>query len=159
MCTTEIWIAKKRVKAGTRKRFAVSGLRDAMRTFLLEPVWLVSSLPPKRDLCCINHTIPDDLPHLYPTYHLIPTLFNYITHLFHKPFMHLLLKELIDRRNLLFQRWLRSGRNSDRQRYILQRREVTKAVKKAKNDWLQEKASEVEVAMMFGGLKGACGRV
>ena len=27
-----------------------------------------------------------------------------------------LLKELIDRRNLLFQRWLRSGRNSDRQR-------------------------------------------
>ena len=43
--------------------------------------------------------------------------------------------------------------------YILQRREVTKAVKKAKNDWLQEKASEVEVAMMFGGLKGACGRV
>ena len=35
--------------------------------------------------------------------------------------------------------------------YILQRREVTKAVKKAKNDWLQKKASEVEVAMLFGG--------
>ena len=40
--------------------------------------------------------------------------------------------------------------NSDRQRYVLQRRKVTKAVKKAKNDWLQEKASEVEVAMLFG---------
>ena len=54
-----------------------------------------------------------------------------------------LLKELIDRRNL--------QRNSDRQRYVLQRREVTKAVKKAKNDWLQEKANEVEVAMLSGG--------
>lgn len=41
-----------------------------------------------------------------------------------------LLKELIDRRNLLIQRSLRSGKNSDRQRYVLQRREVTKAVKK-----------------------------
>ena len=40
--------------------------------------------------------------------------------------------------------------NSDRQRYVLQRRKVTKAVKKAKNDWLQEKASEVDVAMLFG---------
>ena len=28
---------------------------------------------------------------------------------------------------------------------------MTKAVKKAKNDWLQEKASEVEVAMLSGG--------
>lgn len=62
-----------------------------------------------------------------------------------------LLKELIDRRNLLFQRWVRSGRNSDRQRYVLQRKEVTKAVKKAKNDWLQEKANEVEVVMLSGG--------
>lgn len=62
-----------------------------------------------------------------------------------------LLKELIDRRNLLFQRWLRSGRNSGRQKYVLQRREVTKAVKKAKSDWLQEKANEVEVAMLSGG--------
>ena len=62
-----------------------------------------------------------------------------------------LLQELIGRRNLLFQRWLRSRQNSDRQRYVLQRREVTKAVKKAKNDWLQEKANEVKVAMLSGG--------
>ena len=48
-----------------------------------------------------------------------------------------LLKELIDRRNWLFQKWLRSGLNSGRQRYVLQRRKVTKAVNKAKNDWLQ----------------------
>ena len=40
---------------------------------------------------------------------------------------------------------VRSHRNSDRQRNVLQRREVTKSIKKAKNDWLQDKAREVEV--------------
>ena len=59
-----------------------------------------------------------------------------------------LLKPQIEKRNLLFHKWLRSRRNSDRQRYMLQRREVLKAVKKAKNDWLQEK---VEVANLSGG--------
>ena len=43
------------------------------------------------------------------------------------------LKELIDRRNLMFGRWLRSGRNSDRQKYVDQRRVVAKAVRKAKS--------------------------
>ena len=65
------------------------------------------------------------------------------------------LKELINRRNLLFQGWLRSRINSDGQRYVLQRREVTKAVKKAKNVWLQEKAKEVEVGMLSGGSHGS----
>ena len=38
-------------------------------------------------------------------------------------------EEAIDRRNLLFQRWSRSGQNN--MCYVLQRREM----KKAKNDW------------------------
>ena len=63
------------------------------------------------------------------------------------------LKELIDRRNLLFGRWLRSGRNSDRQKYVDQRRVVAKAVRKAKSKWLEEQAREVEFAMLSGGSK------
>ena len=62
-----------------------------------------------------------------------------------------LLIELIARMKMLFQRWLRSGQNCDRQRYGLQSREVTKAVKKAKNDWWKEKANEVDMAMLSGG--------
>ncbi len=52
----------------------------------------------------------------------------------------LVLKGLIEKRNDdLFGRWLRSGRNSDRQRFVAQRRKAAAAVKKAKNAWLQEK--------------------
>ena len=37
---------------------------------------------------------------------------------------------------MLFRRWLRSGsRNSDRQKYVAQRKTVAGAVKRAKNDW------------------------
>ncbi len=61
-----------------------------------------------------------------------------------------LLNKLIEERNGLFQKWLRSGRNSNRQRYVVRRREAMKAVRKARNDWLQEKASEVEHAMLTG---------
>ena len=43
------------------------------------------------------------------------------------------LKGLIEKRNDMFGRWLRSGRNSDRQRYIAQQRKAAAAVKKAKN--------------------------
>ena len=146
----KIGIAKKRVKAVTRKRFAVSGLRDAMmRERFVEKV------------CDIVEESWDERSSGIEMWEVIrgsmvdaaeitlgwetrnqPDWFKEKCSL---------LKELIHRRNLLFQRWLRSGRNSDRQRYVLQRREVTKAVKKAKNDWLQEKASEVEVVMLFGG--------
>ena len=65
------------------------------------------------------------------------------------------LKEQIEKRNLLFHKWLRSNRNEDRQRYILQRRAVNSAVKKAKNDWMQEKAREVEVGMLSRGSHGS----
>ena len=51
--------------------------------------------------------------------------------------------DLIERRNSLFQRWLRSGKNEGRQRYVVQRRDMAKAVRKAKNDRLQEKARAV----------------
>ena len=57
--------------------------------------------------------------------------------------------DLIERSNSLFQRWLWSGKNEDRQRYVVQRREV--AVRKAKNEWLQEKARAVEVGMLTKG--------
>ncbi len=58
------------------------------------------------------------------------------------------LKEQIDKRNVLFQRWLRSNSNGDRQRYVMQRRCVNSAVKKAINEWMQEKARAVEVGML-----------
>ena len=51
---------------------------------------------------------------------------------------------------MLFRRWLRSGRNSDRQKYVVQRKSVAGAVKRAKNDWLQQKAKAVEAGMMSG---------
>ncbi len=63
----------------------------------------------------------------------------------------LVLKGLAEKRNDLFGRWLRSGRNSDRQRYVAQRRKAAAAVKKAKNAWLQEKAREIEIGMLSGG--------
>ena len=65
-----------------------------------------------------------------------------------------ILEELRNKRNMLFGKWLRSGRNSDRQRYIAQRRLVAGAVKRAKNEWLQEKARIVEVGMLSSGSKG-----
>lgn len=52
---------------------------------------------------------------------------------------------------VLFGRWLRSGENSDRKRYVAQRRVVAGTVKRAKNGWLQEKAKSVEVGMLSGG--------
>ena len=58
------------------------------------------------------------------------------------------LKELIECRNMLFGRWLKSGSNGDRQKYVSQRRIVAGAVKLAKNDWQQEL---VEVGLLSGG--------
>ena len=58
------------------------------------------------------------------------------------------LKELTECRNMLFGRWLKSGSNGDRQKYVSQRRIVAGAVKQAKNDWQQEL---VEVGMLSGG--------
>ena len=55
---------------------------------------------------------------------------------------------------MLFVRWLKSGSNWDRQKYVSQRRLVAGAVKQAKNDWQQEKARLVEVGMLSGGSSG-----
>ena len=49
---------------------------------------------------------------------------------------------------------LRSGRNRDRQKCIVPCRLVTGAVKRAKNEWLQDKARIVEVGMLSGHSKG-----
>ncbi len=62
----------------------------------------------------------------------------------------LLLRNIIEERNGLFRRWLRSSRNEDRQRYVAKRREINREMRKAKNDWMQEKAREIEVGFMMG---------
>ena len=54
------------------------------------------------------------------------------------------LEELIVKRNALFATWLRTRCQRDRQRYVNQRREVAREVKRAKNNWFKQKASEVD---------------
>ena len=58
------------------------------------------------------------------------------------------LSELIEKRNALFGKWLSSGANCDQQRYVVQRRLVSSAAKKVKNDWLLKKARSVEAGML-----------
>ena len=53
-------------------------------------------------------------------------------------------------RNRLFKKWLQSQCHRDRQRYVVKRRTVANAVNKAKNDWFQQKAKEVEDKVMRG---------
>ncbi len=67
------------------------------------------------------------------------------------------LKDGINKRNMLFGR-LRSGKVSDHQRYVAQRRIVAGAVKKAKNEWLHKKAEEVERGLLSGHTGGGCWR-
>ena len=59
---------------------------------------------------------------------------------------------------MLFRKLLRSGRNSDRQKYVAQRKTGAGAVKRAKNDWLQQKAKAVEAGMMSGHSGGGAWR-
>ena len=63
---------------------------------------------------------------------------------------HKYLEELIAKRNKHFKQWLNSGKSTDRREYVALRQDVAKAVKKAKNDWLQEKAKEIESGMQSG---------
>ena len=143
-------VAKKKVKAVTRRRFAVDRLRDVkVRERFVEKVcdmvegsWDEMASGEKMWEAIRDSLVGAAEITLGWEKRNQPDWFKEKGYL---------LKEWIDRRNLLFQRWLRSGRNSDRQRYVLQRREVTKTVKKAKNDWLQEKANDVEVTMLSGG--------
>ena len=66
------------------------------------------------------------------------------------------LLEVIEKRNNLLQRWLRSHQTRDRQRYVAQRRLVATEIKMAKNTWFQNKAQEVEAGMLTGNSgKGA----
>ena len=61
-----------------------------------------------------------------------------------------LLKKIMDKRNNLFSKWVRSNQNSDKQRYVAQRRAVALEIRRAKNDWYQKKASEIEHGMTTG---------
>ena len=63
---------------------------------------------------------------------------------------HKYLEELIAKRNKYFKQWLNSGKSTDRREYVALRQDVARAVKKAKNDWLQEKAKEIESGMQSG---------
>jgi len=58
------------------------------------------------------------------------------------------LQPLISLRNSFFKRWLHSQCHQDRQCYIAMRRTVASAVKRAKNDWFQQKAEEAEDKVM-----------
>jgi len=60
------------------------------------------------------------------------------------------LQPLITTRNALFAQWLWFQYHRDRQRYVEMRRVVTAAIRKAKNDWFQEKAKEIEGKVMKG---------
>ena len=60
------------------------------------------------------------------------------------------LEELIVKRNRRFKIWLNSGKSTDRKEYVALRKEVATAIKKAKNDWLQKKAKEIESKMQSG---------
>ena len=57
----------------------------------------------------------------------------------------------INKRNALFHKWLSSRKNSDRKRYVVQRRLVAKTVKRVKNEWLQNRAREIEAGMLSRG--------
>ena len=60
------------------------------------------------------------------------------------------LEQLIQRRNMLFARWLKSHSQRDRQRYVTQRRAVSQQIRHSKNNWLQQKACEIERTMKGG---------
>ena len=60
------------------------------------------------------------------------------------------LEELIAKRNKHFKQWLNSGKSTDQREYTAVKQEVARAVKKAKNDWLQDKAKEIESRMQSG---------
>jgi len=60
------------------------------------------------------------------------------------------LQPQIASRNALFTQWLQSWCHRDRQRYVELRKTVTAAVRKAKNDWFQQKAKEIEGKVMKG---------
>ena len=51
----------------------------------------------------------------------------------------------------MFGKSFSSGANCDCQKYVVQRRLVASAVKKAENDWLLKKARSVEAGMLSNG--------
>jgi len=57
---------------------------------------------------------------------------------------------LISKRNELFSRWLLSGSDVIRQRYLSQRSCVPSAVRSSKNKRLQEKAQSIQDALVQG---------
>ena len=62
------------------------------------------------------------------------------------------LEPILQKKNQLYQKWLGSGRSSDRQRFAKARSEARRAVRAAKNAWFTSKAEEAEQSR-FGGKK------
>ena len=56
-------------------------------------------------------------------------------------------KKLIAKRSNHSKQWLNSGKITDRREYVALRQGVAIAVNKDKDDWLQEKAKEIESRM------------
>ena len=55
-----------------------------------------------------------------------------------------ILEQLFQRRNLLYTKWLSSGRAVDHQKYLKSRQDARKAVRNAKDTWFKRKADEVQ---------------
>lgn len=60
------------------------------------------------------------------------------------------LEVLISKCNRLFGKWLETHYQSDRKRYVAQRRVVVQELKRTKNMWFQQKAKQIELAMLQG---------
>ena len=54
---------------------------------------------------------------------------------------------MINKRNVLFAKLLKTQSSQDRQRFVLERRAVAHELKRSKNAWFQQKAGEVERAV------------
>ena len=59
-----------------------------------------------------------------------------------------ILQPLIALQNALFKQWLHSQCHQDWQHYVSMRRTVPNSVRKAKNDWFQQREQEVEDKVM-----------
>ena len=54
------------------------------------------------------------------------------------------LEPLLQKRNQMYSKWLSSGHNSDKLRFLNARRAVRQAVRAAKNTWFLNKAKEAQ---------------
>ena len=66
------------------------------------------------------------------------------------------LQPLFEERNRQYTRWLNTGRESDRQKFVRMRRDARRAVREAKNVWFQKKAAEAQRGRHGGKVVWRC---